>query len=523
MSIKLNIIDDCQREHREPREQADRSGLPDCSLLKNTSENTENISQIIDMDSTCPFDSALQRPSFTLHLKCADTAQCKSKRGLYYHSVRHDKQGNPHYLDDWICSPLIIIAVTQSPDNDNFGRLLKFMDSRGNWREWAMPMHLLKGSGDELLGELLNQGFIFDRKKRTHLIDFIMNERPKKDITAASQIGWHGDVFVLPNNVIGGSDIVFQSEYAAEHDFKIMGTIDDWNKHIGALCEGNIPLIVSVSTALAGSLLRWCLTAISSGEKTPECIMLEGGVKANTGQLVRLLSIPAAFEYGIFSELHEFSDGRQLADHLKSACQKHYGQLGPAFVQKLIEEKNGLSAQFEKVERMFIPLAKSNLEKRAASFFAVIALAGELAISYGLIAWQKDSVVNATLTAFKRWQQFQDGNHTEDSRILDAVSNFIIKHGDSRFSRHLDAIDDRAIINRAGWYKDSNGKRIYMFTPNALQEAGAGYDKNRIVAALSKHQWITEKDADRQTKRTRTPQGALYLYYVSLPEQEENQ
>src|SRR3990167_9531877 len=83
-----------------------------------------------------------------------------------------------------------------------------------------------------------------------------MNERTKKNITAASQTGWHGDVFVLPNNVIGGNDIVFQTESRAEHNFKTLGTLNDWNKHIGSLCIENIPLIMSISTALAGSLLH---------------------------------------------------------------------------------------------------------------------------------------------------------------------------------------------------------------------------------------------------------------------------
>jgi hypothetical protein len=62
-----------------------------------------------------------------------------------------------------------------------------------------------------------------------------------------------------------------------------------------------------------------------------------------------------------------------------------------------------------------------------------------------------------------------------------------------------------------------------MLTKETIQEAGGGYDKNRIIAALSKHQWIAERDADRQSKKTRTPQGSPYLYYISLPEEEDDQ
>ena len=38
------------------------------------------------------------------------------------------------------------------------GGLLRFKTTKGAWRDWAMPMELLKGSGDELRGELLAMG-----------------------------------------------------------------------------------------------------------------------------------------------------------------------------------------------------------------------------------------------------------------------------------------------------------------------------------------------------------------------------
>ena len=57
-----------------------------------------------------------------------------------------------------VCSPLYIDAVTYDGYGNNFGWLLRFKTTKGIWREWAMPMELLKGSGDELRGELLAMG-----------------------------------------------------------------------------------------------------------------------------------------------------------------------------------------------------------------------------------------------------------------------------------------------------------------------------------------------------------------------------
>lgn len=562
----------------------------------------------------------IKRPSYVSHARVYQINGKEMPPGLYYHGL-YRKDGKAMITDEWICSPITVEAITSSDQGDNFGRLLKFLDTNGRWHLWAMPMSMLKSTGEELLGELLSQGITFARKKRNAIIDFIMTERPIKRITAVSRVGWHDDVFVFPNQIIGKSDdIVFQSEGGNECDFSSSGSLEDWNQQIGRLCEGNTPLMVSVCTALAGVLLkrvhrkqgggihwvgdsstgkstsievgatvwgspefirswgvtangfegiaatrndtclildeinevaphdvgkivyilvnglgkqragrsgnarqirRWRLMAISSGERTLESIMNEVGKQANSGQLVRLLNIPSTFEHGTFSKLHEFTDGRNLADHFKKVCQNYYGILGPAFVRKLIDDKRNLVDHLDAVTKQFLIHAHTNLEKRAASTFAIIALAGEIAIGYGLVGWGVGHAINAAMIAFKRWQIFQGASQTEDSKILDSISDFICKHGDSRFSLLPHHAEDKSVLNRAGWYKDYASKRIFMFTSAALQEAGGGYDKPRIVDTLNRYAWIADTDSGRFTKKTRTSSGLKNLYHISIPEQED--
>jgi putative DNA primase/helicase len=132
MTSSITTINDFHREQREQREQSN--------------------------DDT----SALKRPAFICHLHSFHANDDNFKPGLYYHSIRYDKDNKAHPHDIWICAPIKIGAITRSQNNDNFGRLICFMDVHEEWREWAMPMHLLKNSSDELLGELLNLGFVFD-------------------------------------------------------------------------------------------------------------------------------------------------------------------------------------------------------------------------------------------------------------------------------------------------------------------------------------------------------------------------
>ncbi|SMF96983.1 protein of unknown function [Methylomagnum ishizawai] len=66
--------------------------------------------------------------------------------GVWYHGYRNARKGEPEPLNLWLCSPLRVEAVTCTDDGRYFGRFLRFRDTFGRWREWAMPMEMLRGS-----------------------------------------------------------------------------------------------------------------------------------------------------------------------------------------------------------------------------------------------------------------------------------------------------------------------------------------------------------------------------------------
>ncbi|MDK4605659.1 helicase, partial [Kingella kingae] len=57
--------------------------------------------------------------------------------------------------------------------------------------------------------------------------------------------------------------------------------------------------------------------------------------KWEAGQAVRLPSIPAATKYGIYENLHEFSDGATLSEHLQAATQSQHGAAGREWIKQL--------------------------------------------------------------------------------------------------------------------------------------------------------------------------------------------
>ena len=134
-----------------------------------------------------------------------------------------------------------IDAVTFDGQSNNFGRLLRFKPTVGNWREWAMPMELLAGDDAQLRGELLAMGVELDPyKARRQLPHYLQSEHPKRKIHCALQVGWCGDSFVLPDVVIGpkAAGVIFQSGERGHEEHTQSGTLAGWRDGIAAKAVG---------------------------------------------------------------------------------------------------------------------------------------------------------------------------------------------------------------------------------------------------------------------------------------------
>jgi len=266
----------------------------------------------------------------------------------------------------------------------------------------------------------------------------------------------------------------------------------------------------------ARSTKKWRLMLLSSGERTLDSIMNEAGKRSTAGQQIRLLDIPVTGKSGVFNDLHNTNSGRELSDTLSKASNEHFGHIGPAFVQNLIDDSaNDISKMFEEIKSSFE--ASTNQEGRASDRFCTAALAGELAIFYKLLPWEKGSAIDAALSLFKLWKSDRGEGDTEDKQILEMVSDFIEKYGESRFtnlnpsSNSFDSSSNNNSLNsgvRAGYWIENNGTRGYRFSYPGLKEATKSYDINRVRQALHKAGWIDSTEA----KVTRTPEKTMKLY-----------
>jgi putative DNA primase/helicase len=551
-----------------------------------------------------------ERPAFRVYDHAAKTMDDGFAPGVWWHGTReHKGESLPH--DKWICSPLHVEAVTSS-DGADFGRLLHFRNTLGDWRKWAMPMHLLKGSGEDLRGELLNMGVEIDPNAFKLLNRYIQGQHPKRHVIAATATGWHSPtLFIMPRQNIGQGDAIYQNEAANFDDFRQAGTLEGWQQEIGARCAGNPLLMLGICAALAGPLLyhlqrqgggfhivgdsstgkssaiqaaasvwghgeqfkrtwratgnglegiaaqrndtllaldeigeadpreigaviyalangtgkaragrtgaaratkRWRVVLFSSGELGLSAHMAEGGKRSRAGQEIRLLDIPARRAFGAWDDLHKLPGGREFSDAIQRASVTHYGHAGPLFIRQLVEcgKAGELPDQLGQLVALYPD--GSGQESRAAERFALLGLAGELAIEWGVLPLPAGSAHTAMLELFNVWRGSRGLGQSEDATICASLGDFLSRHGDALFSA---LGGDIVVRDRAGWWKTDGGNRIWLFTSEGLRRAVPGFDLPRILAALDAAGWITERSASAKSKKVKVDGRAIWLYHLA--------
>lgn len=267
--------------------------------------------------------------------------------------------------------------------------------------------------------------------------------------------------------------------------------------------------------------LTWRLLALSSGERSLSEHAAISGNSAHAGAELRMVDVNAGTrKHRAFDELHGL-EGADFHRQLTVAVSEHHGHVGTAFVEHLLQrnDRPSLLAQFSQTRAQF---AEDNAQAgRVADRFAVIALAGELAIGYGLLPWPAGTALTDCQLLYTEWLDQVGSGNAEDRQILASIRDFIDRHGTSRFSNIDDREIDTRIVNRAGYWELSAGKRLYLFNRSALVEAAGGHGQSRAIKALESCGALAKRDTDRESRRDkkyRLPIGGQARFYVIDPD-----
>lgn len=258
-------------------------------------------------------------------------------------------------------------------------------------------------------------------------------------------------------------------------------------------------------TGGARSVARWRVSILSNGERSIVATMEAGGFRTKAGQAVRIIDLPVTDQaHGAWDNLHQYPSGAALSDALRREAETNYGHAGRAFLERLTRDNHD---QVRDLLTSIKALPEFNADggegqyQRVAARFAVLALAGELATLYGVTGWPEGEATRAAAVALRLWLGMRDGKTTdaEGPQVVDQVTEFIERHGDSRFS-DADAEHPQPVRDRAGYWRQRDGERVYLFTAAGMREALREFDYRRALLHLEQAGMLRAPNArgDRQ-------------------------
>jgi putative DNA primase/helicase len=160
-----------------------------------------------------------------------------------------------------ICSPIKIITQTANEDDDDFGKLIAFVNKKGDVVE-----HHFKNAdlGPSVVKALVKRGLHLHTPSSGHfLVAFLHAADSDTWRVTKDQVGWitHKDgqrtSFVLPDRGFGPDNPLFTGRIQFK-PYGHQGTLDDWQQNVARVTSFNSLLVFSLSLAFAGPLMRPC-------------------------------------------------------------------------------------------------------------------------------------------------------------------------------------------------------------------------------------------------------------------------
>jgi uncharacterized protein (DUF927 family) len=257
-------------------------------------------------------------------------------------------------------------------------------------------------------------------------------------------------------------------------------------------------------TGAARERYSWRVPFLSTGELTLAQKMSEAGKQAKAGLEVRLVNLPADARagQGVFQNLHGREGGpAAFADELRTAALAHHGHAARAFLrqltQDLADDPTGLRGTLNELRGEFmlqhVPAGATGQVRSVAGRFALIAVAGELALNYGILPWSEGEALRAVGRCFDDWLAARGGTGpSEEQQAITQVQAFIEAHGTSRFEWVGDGAPAEGTLgssrtnNRVGFRRRIHGAWEYHVLPEAWRnEVCKGLDPRRVAEVLA--------------------------------------
>jgi hypothetical protein len=219
---------------------------------------------------------------------------------------------------------------------------------------------------------------------------------------------------------------------------------------------GNPHDIITAVYKLAGGLDKgrygqaerdFNVLVFSTGEKS----LAEFLPHATTGQLVRMVDVPAVVQPGSALETVEYSDIDEAGSRFYPATHEYHGAVGYDWLQHLVAiGPAAIKAELKTLRRNWLALPQvAEIKSRAhpqvvsvVNRFALVASALSMAIAAGILPWSTTDTDAGIIACMERWLS-QRGNTDAAGELLHEISR--------RRQTFVATMDDRLIrLSRSG-------------------------------------------------------------------------
>ena len=166
------------------------------------------------------------------------------------------------FIERFVSSLIIVIAEARDNASSSWGKVVCFNDRDGVEKRLYVRNRDICTDGKAIIKALVEEGLQVSTDTRMvdallHYINLAPPHEEKRAI-CTDRIGWHGNIYLLPDNsVLGSADrrVVYTGAPIGSHH-ATKGTLEEWQYQVAVLCKGNSMLTLGLCITFASVLLR---------------------------------------------------------------------------------------------------------------------------------------------------------------------------------------------------------------------------------------------------------------------------
>ncbi len=180
--------------------------------------------------------------------------------GVFIRKARKDGD-NEQITDEFICSPVQVLALVRDTQQNGYGLLVEFQDMDGNHREYQLRFVNISRDCDAILRELRDAGLFISTNSGNakKLIDYLCNAPIPEDrrIRYTHRTGWHDNCYVTQTGTVGEmtEEIIYSNPNSEVVTIEERGSRLEWKDNVAKFCQNNPILIFCVCLVFAAPLL----------------------------------------------------------------------------------------------------------------------------------------------------------------------------------------------------------------------------------------------------------------------------